>query len=48
MAHSSLVALRETQARQIDQLAHLIKIYGEDDEGIHKQEGYVVAMAEYN
>ena len=39
VAHSSLDALGKTQARHIDQLARLIKTYGEADEGIHKQEG---------
>ena len=48
VALKCLDALKETQAMHTDLLARLIQIYGEADEGIRKQEGYVATMAEYN
>lgn len=41
VALNSLDALKKTHARHIDLLARLIKIYGEVDDGICMQEGYV-------
>ena len=48
VALESLDSLRKTQAKHIDLLARLIKIYGEADDGIRMQKGFVQKMAENN
>ena len=48
VALDSSESLRKTHAEQIDLISRLIKIYGETDDGIRMQKGFVQKMAENN